>query len=90
MIKFLKTAHEIVIIGPPSSGKKTICRFLAKKMNLIVINKTNLFENIPVSLKNEFATLKKEVLKFLFFCNYNILIFLLLKIMQVIPNRTLD
>jgi adenylate kinase family enzyme len=59
-------AHEIIILGPPSSGKKTICRFLTKTLNLIVINKTNLLENIPVSLKNDFATLKKEVLNHCF------------------------
>jgi len=59
-IKKDKNAAEIVLIGPPASGKKTISRLLAKKTGALLITKNSLVENIPVSLKAEFAKKAKD------------------------------
>ena len=50
-----------MILGPPSSGKKTIAKTLAKKTGAILLNKNNLLENIPVSLSAEIGKLKQDV-----------------------------
>jgi adenylate kinase family enzyme len=48
-------------LGPPSSGKKTIGKSLAKKTGAILLNKNNLLENIPVNLSVEINKANKDV-----------------------------
>ena len=48
-------------MGPPSSGKKTIGKSLAKKTGAILLNKNILLENIPVNLSVEINKANKDV-----------------------------
>lgn len=63
LIDFVKkdaNSSAIVILGPPSSGKKTIGKSLAKKTGAILLNKNNLLENIPVNLSVEINKANKD------------------------------
>ena len=42
-------------MGPPCSGKKSISSLLAKKTGSVLLNKNNLIETLPNSLKIEFS-----------------------------------
>ena len=54
-------ANEVIIIGPPASGKKVISRMLENKIGATLITNKTVTENIPLSLKAEFAKKTKEV-----------------------------
>lgn len=53
-MSILFKAHAVIVIGPPSSGKKTLSRLLAKKTGSVLLNQSNLIETLPNNLKLEF------------------------------------
>ncbi len=53
MFEFL--AHAIIIIGPPSSGKKTLSKMIAQTTGAVLINQASLLESLPNNLKHEFS-----------------------------------
>ncbi len=57
----INLASAVVVLGPPSSGKKSISKLLAKKSGAVLLNKNNLLENIPVSLNSEISKTNKDV-----------------------------
>lgn len=66
MIDFLKkdaNASSVIIIGPPSSGKKSLAKLLSKGTGTILLDQDNLIESAPLSLQKEFGKdLNKNVL----------------------------
>ncbi|CAF0804531.1 unnamed protein product [Didymodactylos carnosus] len=46
-------APKIVIIGPPSSGRKTLAKLLCKKLNTILIQPEDLLSEAPSKLKDK-------------------------------------
>lgn len=56
LIDFLKKdvdASSIIIIGPPSSGKKSLSKLLSKSTGAILLDQDNLVESAPISLQKE-------------------------------------
>jgi len=66
LIEFLKKdadAFSVVCIGPPSSGKKSLTKLLAKKTGAIIIDQDNLISTCSIAMQKEMGKeLKKEIL----------------------------